>query len=68
MAGSYSERHPLLTEEHRGDMTTRTGGGYTAADGPGMQFPDPDTIRGISLATMTTEQAEFINLRSLTGG
>jgi hypothetical protein len=46
MAGSYSERNPLLTEEHRGDMTTRNGGGYDpATDGPGMQFPGPDQIR-----------------------
>jgi len=62
VAGSYSERHPILIEEQRGDMETRTGGGTSASSGPGIHFPDPDTIRGIALATMTAEQAAFINL------
>jgi hypothetical protein len=61
MAGSYSERNPILVQEHRGDMETRTGGGTDSSSGPGMPFPDPDTIRGIALATMNAEQAAWLN-------
>jgi hypothetical protein len=59
MAGSYSDSHPLFTSAgERGDMTwvyaPRSGGGYDpAADGGGFQFPDPDMIRGMPVATMT---------------
>lgn len=63
MAGSYSEDHPILVDENRPDMQTRNGGGYDpAVDGGGMHVPDPDTIRGAALATMSAEQAAFINL------
>jgi hypothetical protein len=46
-------------------MTTRVGDGTDASSGPGDRFPDPDTIRGVSLATMSREQADFINLSAM---
>jgi hypothetical protein len=62
MAGSFSDSHPILVEENRPDMQTRTGGGTDSASGPGLKFPDPDMIRGIPLATMGRDEAAFINL------
>ena len=62
MAGSFSDSHPILVEENRPDMQTRTGGGTDSSSGPGMQFPNPDTIRGVPLATMGRNQADFLNL------
>jgi hypothetical protein len=66
MAGSYSESHPLFAPTDRGDMTgvyaPRAGGGYDpAADGGGFQFPDPDAIRGMPLATMTPSMLRAVS-------
>jgi hypothetical protein len=64
MAGSYSNSHPILVQENRGDMETRTGGGYDpATDGDGFHFPDPDTIRGVPFTTMTAEQAAWLGIK-----
>lgn len=64
---TFSEKHPNLVNEQRGDMTgvlaPRTGGGYDpATDGNGFHFPDPDTIQGVPLAVINNDAAKFLGL------